>query len=204
LEKQTQFQQICLAILKRLKLAQAEGALDNVSLRLGPYTKQVNLKIPVAFIIGDAQGGDYIVGRPPYYDGRKAKRICRTCNAGPEQVDQTRPGMCRRLIQSDVEELMCQNKTDELKAMYQSTCPNAFFDLDYGGSPFGIFTAACPTEGLHQMEKEIILDCLNELFKNHMSTIMKSKLDAIVISWCALPNQQFTKAYMDVYPRLHF
>jgi hypothetical protein len=99
---------------------------------------------------------------------------------------------------------MRQNKTDELKAMYQSTCPNAFFDLDYGGSPFGIFTAACPTEGLHQMEKGIILDCLNELFKNHMTTIMKSKLDAIVISWCALPNQQFTKAYMDVYPRLHF
>jgi hypothetical protein len=54
------------------------------------------------------------------------------------------------------------------------------------------------------MEKGIILDCLNELFKHHMSTIMKSKLDAIVISWCALPNQRFTKAYMDVYPRLHF
>lgn len=158
----------------------------------------------MAFIIGDAQGGDYIVGRPPYYDGRKAKRICRTCNAGPEQVDSTRPGMCRRIIQADVEKMMEENKVEELKKLYQSTCPNAFFDLDYGNSPFGIFTAACPTEGLHQMEKGLILDCLSELFKNQMSSAMLAELDAIVISWYSLPNQKFTNGSMEVYPRLMF
>ena len=192
------------AILASVKEAQKEGALDNVMIRLGPYKKRVNLKIPVAFIIGDAQGGDYIVGRSAYYDGWKAKQCCRKCDAGPEQVESTTPGMCRRLIQSEIEEMIRENRLDELKALYQYDNVNAFFDLDYGGSPFGIFTAAMLTEALHQLEKGLIYDCLIILFKIYMKGEHRRQLDDIVSSWCELPSQKYAKGSMDSYPRLLF
>ena len=62
--------------------AQKDGALDGVPLTLGNKTKIVNLKVPLAFIIGDIQGGDGICGRSAYY-GKNARRICRMCDASP-------------------------------------------------------------------------------------------------------------------------
>ena len=38
--------------------AQQPEALNNIYLQLGDKAKYVNLKIPLAFIIGDNQGGD--------------------------------------------------------------------------------------------------------------------------------------------------
>ena len=58
---------------------QEEVAL-NVHLTLGNQTKFVNLKVPLALIIGDAQGGDGICGRSPYYQ-TTARCICRMCDA---------------------------------------------------------------------------------------------------------------------------
>ena len=66
--------------MQSFKLAQQHGALDNIELRLGDYTKMVNLKVPLAFIIGDIQGGDAICGRSAYF-GKDAKRICQMCDA---------------------------------------------------------------------------------------------------------------------------
>ena len=40
----------------------------------------------------------------------------------------------------------------------------AFFDIDYGGLPGGVFTAACPPEALHSLELGLITHCLKELF----------------------------------------
>ena len=62
-------------VLQSFRQAQQDGALDNVELKLGNHIKMVNLKVPLAFIIGDIQGGDGICGRTPYY-GQKARRIC--------------------------------------------------------------------------------------------------------------------------------
>ena len=117
------------------------------------------------------------MGRPPYYDGRKAKCICRTCDAGPDEVDKTERFICHRIIQADIEKLIEGQCLDELKQIYQTPCPNAFFKLDFGGSPFGIFSAACPTEGLHQLEKGLMQDCLSQLFNNLMSSSSCSELD---------------------------
>ena len=46
-----------------IRAAQEEGAL-NVQLTLGNQKTFANLKVPLAFIIGDDQGGDGICGRP--------------------------------------------------------------------------------------------------------------------------------------------
>jgi hypothetical protein len=48
--------------LKTFVAAQQTNALSHIYLQLGNKAKHVNLKIPLAFIIGDNQGGDQILG----------------------------------------------------------------------------------------------------------------------------------------------
>ncbi len=54
-------------VLQSFKEAQQKNALIDFKLTLGNKTKVVNLKVPLAFIIGDIQGGDNICGRSACY-----------------------------------------------------------------------------------------------------------------------------------------
>ncbi len=53
--------------LKSFTEAQQTDALNDIYLQLGNKAKYVNLKIPLAFIIGDNQGGDQIAGCKCHY-----------------------------------------------------------------------------------------------------------------------------------------
>ena len=148
-------------VLQSFIEAQKDGALDGVPLTLGNKTKTVNLKVPLAFIIGDIQGGDGICGRSAYY-GKNARRICRMCDATPAVYDSKEMDNCNMLVMEDVMQ-MCRDKDEKrLDELMQSFSWQAFFDIDYGGSPGGVFTAACPPEALHSLENGLVLHCLKE------------------------------------------
>ena len=66
-------------MLESFVQAQQPGAMNNFQLTWGNKTKLVNLKIPLAFIIGDAQGGDTICGGPPTYS-LNSRHISQMCN----------------------------------------------------------------------------------------------------------------------------
>ena len=91
--KTFRLQQLYQAALSSLIEAQKPGVLNGVKLQLGRKSKIVNLKIPVMFIIGDNQGGDSICGRKVHY-GKTARRISRTCDAGPKQLSHPEAGCC--------------------------------------------------------------------------------------------------------------
>ena len=55
------------AVLQSFIEAQTIGQLDNIWLTLGNKKKMVILKVPLAFIIGDIQGGDGICARSAIY-----------------------------------------------------------------------------------------------------------------------------------------
>ena len=64
--------QICMfklynAALRTFIEAQEGGAMDNLYLALEDKARIVNLKIPLAFIIGNNQGGDGIAGQICFY-----------------------------------------------------------------------------------------------------------------------------------------
>jgi len=94
-------------VLQSFREAQKEGAL-RIPLTLGDHTKIVNLKVPLAFIIGDIQGGDGICGRSAYYQ-TKARRICRMCNATPSVYDSKEVDNCQLLVMEEMKQL-CINK----------------------------------------------------------------------------------------------
>ena len=98
---------------------------------------------------------------------------------------------------------MCRNTDEEkLKSLLQSFNWQAFFDIDYGGSSGGVFTAACPPEALHSLENGLVLHCLKQLFEEILGQPAKASLDKIVQQWHTYPKQFHMKSYMAGFPRL--
>jgi len=56
----------------------------------------------------------------------------------------------------------------------------AFFDIDYGGLPGGMFTAACSPEALQLLENGLINHCLKELFERFIPKATQQRLYATV------------------------
>jgi hypothetical protein len=174
--------------LDSLRLAQQPGALDNIPLRLGPFEKVVNLKVPVAFIIADMQGRDKIAGRTPNYSP-SVNRLCSPCDFNKKDFGNHYRGCCNRLKQADVENMVRTNDQEGLAKIYQHNYKNAFFDIDFGGSPFGVFSAAGPAEGLHQLELGLMKECHTELVRHLCTPSQRVVLDSTIQSWYDYPNQ---------------
>ncbi len=179
-------------ILASLIEAQQAGALNDIPLQLGGITKNVNLKVPVIFIIGDLQGGDKICCTTCAYSN-KLKRLCRKCNVRGDQSGDPLV-QCQRISMVKVMDLVKHNRQDILDAFNQYNVHNAWYDVSYGGCRFGIFSAACPIEPLHSVENGIIIDCLAILYKDEMNIGQKAKLDIIVRRLTLLPRQRYASS----------
>ena len=93
--------------------------MDGVFFKLGLKKKMVNLQIPLAFVIGDIQGGDYICGRPPV-STQLVHWISRTCDATPRVYCQVWSDNCQCLVMQDVIDLVQCQKFDNLRTLYQA------------------------------------------------------------------------------------
>jgi hypothetical protein len=89
--------------------AQQDGSMDNIYLVLGDKAKYVTMKIPLAFIIGDNQGGDNIAGRTCFY-GIQAKRISRCCDATPDSYKDFSVHSCSYLRMQDIMNMVNQEQ----------------------------------------------------------------------------------------------
>ena len=65
---------------------------------------------------------------------------------------------------NDIRQLYVNGNYKAMEDIYQHPHDLAFFHVDYGGEPGGIFTAAMPIEALHCLENGIISHCLHQLF----------------------------------------
>ena len=102
----------------------------------------------------------------------------------------------------EMKQLCIDKNVNKLYDLMQYPTWQAFYDIDYGGLPGGVFTAACPPEALHSLENGLVLHCLKELFKSVMQPITKAQLDGVVQQWLSYPKQQQMRSYMDSFPRL--
>ena len=95
-------------------------------LNLGNQTKLVNLKVPLAFIIGDIQGGDNICGRSAYYNSN-ARQICRMCNATPKVYNSNEMDNCLLLLMEDIKSMYLNGNTTALYNLMHYITWQAFF-----------------------------------------------------------------------------
>jgi hypothetical protein len=190
--------------LQSFKQAQQSGVMKEIYLVIGDKAKYVDMKIPLAFIIGDNQGGDMIAGRTCSY-GLKAKRLCRTCDATPENYGDVSVDSCTLLRMEDIMDLVRQEQWVDLELLYQAQFWNPFFDLHYGSSSFGIFFAACPPEGLHALEQGIFKHLLHEVLGTYLKPQQIALLDRVVQSWVKRSRQRlYRSANFAESPRLMF
>jgi hypothetical protein len=177
--------------------APKEGALDNVSLTFGHHTKRVNLKTFSFFVIGGMQGEDKIAGTSASYSNTM-RPMCRKCNfkgcdAGDPFIE------CQRMSMVKIMDLVRQNQHDTLNHINQYNVHSAWFDVDYGGCPFGIFGAATPAEPLHALENGLITDCVQE----EMNPKNKRELDFLVSRLAHISCQRYASSGAEpLMPRL--
>jgi hypothetical protein len=169
--------------------AQKPGAMDDVYLPLGDKGKVVNMLIPLAFIIGDNQGGDGIAGRAAYY-GLSARRISRNCDATVDTYATIEHDCCSPLNMEEIKALVDAKDWKTLYNLHQVECWNPFFDVCYGGNPGGIFTAACPAEALHALENGIFPHSLKQVLGGCLKPKQISKLDSAIQAWTNVPRQK--------------
>ncbi len=160
--------------------------------------------IPLAFIIGDNQGGDNISGRTCHY-GITARRISRSCDATPDNYADVTKDSCSFLHMDSIIQLVNNEEWVQLDSLYQAPFWNPFFEVDYGANPYGIFLATCPPEGLHALEQGVFKHLLGEILGVYLKPQQIAILDRVVQSWVGKPRQRlFRSANFSEAPRLMF
>ena len=147
--------------------------------------ERVNLKVHLAFIIGDIQGGDNICGRSADYND-DTRHICRMCNATPKVYDSKDIDCCQLLVMEEMKQLCINGDNAKLHRLMQFRNWQAFYDIDYGGLPGGVFTAACPPEALHSLENGLMFHCLRELFAHVITKSTTKKLMKLFSNGCSI------------------
>ena len=168
--------------------ARDDPRLQNITLVLGKDRRTVNIKTPCCLIIGDIQGGDKLCCRAPTYSS-SVSRLCRKCNIpGNVAHDLTYP--CSRISMVKVKELVEAGNEAALKEHCQYLVRSPWYEVDYGGCKFGIFSAAQPIEWLHSLDNGLIKYALNILYKERLSTKHNAKLDRLVRLFVKMPRQR--------------
>ena len=102
-------------------------------------------------------------------------------------------------------EMVSEQRWDDLDSLYQAQFWNPFFDVNYGASPYGIFFAACPPEGLHALEQGVFKHLLEEVLGVYLKPVQIALLDRVVQSWVTKDRQRlFRSANFAASPRLLF
>jgi hypothetical protein len=177
--------------LQSLKLCQTNGGLKTF-LRLGNDVSERLLKVPVAFILGDAKSQDHLAGR---YGGHNTKRMCRACNVGFDNSD--RASFKCKWIQHDrfhEKSIVALNIRDtplnrdtkrEIKNAFlylqkqsQHALLNSFHEIDFAGFPRGIF--GCTPHDLMHLFLEGVLKYCTRIFINGFLEKHKAAIDKLV------------------------
>ena len=155
---------------------------------MGNNQKTVTVKVPCGLIIGDMQGGDKHSGRCVNYNSKTINRLCRQCNVtGDDSGDPHHK--CKKISMNIIKEYVSSNQIHILKELNQHNVHLAWFDVDFGGCPYGVFSAAMPLESLHALEGGLIKNILQILFTQDLKPLGCANLDYLIIEMCTWPRQ---------------
>ena len=178
-------------ILQSYYRAQEPNALSNIPIQLGTACQRVNLYVPLEFIIGDAEGGDHLCSRWTYRR-ETCLHLCRTCDVATVNATCTER-RCNRIRVADIKHLLATGTKASLDAMAQRPGFNAFYNIDCGGDPYGIFSMV-HTEGLHAIEVGLVKYMI-QILLDELTLPAKVQLDTMVKRLLHQPRQHGYKAF---------
>ena len=195
--KSARFHKILEGILLSFIKAQQPDQLNGINMQLGPHHKLINLYVPLAFVIGDIEGGNQLTG----YRGftrLDCPRVSMTCDCTTMNASNTQV-RCNRIKQGDVKALVRRNDVRALHAMCQRPTDLVFFKVDFGNDPYGCFSMVM-TEPLHALEAGILPYVLEILLSEIPEKENRARLDRLIQGFGELPRQNGTRSF----PRLHW
>jgi hypothetical protein len=173
------------ANLKSYYCAQEPNALHDIPIQLGSHCQRVNLYVPLQYLIGDADGGDHFCSQWTYRL-ETCLRLCRTCDVATLNAART-DLVCNRIHVQDIRNLVNNGTKAAMDAVAQQPGFNAFYNIDCGGDPYGIFSMI-HTEGLHPIEVGLVKYMIEILIKE-LSGAAQVKLDKLVKRLLKHPRQ---------------
>ena len=157
-------------LMSEIKYLQSEGGF-HWDLEIGGKSYPIVFKVALQFIIGDCEGHDEICGRKKGHS-LQMKGLCRDCDCLPSQSDNPDHN-CHFFKSSDL-----QTASEEVLAEQGfHFIANAFYDIDMGYNPGGIFSAT-PPEHLHQMSG--LTDYLFTHFKSSLAGSTRNYFDSVM------------------------
>ena len=172
--------------ISSFKQCQKEGGFVTF-LRLGNDIRQLLIKIPLAFVLGDAKSQDHLCGR---FGGHNTSRMCRACHVSFQDSDDT-THKCKwvqhnqfidtinvALNLDEINKNKRKHACEVLQEHSQHAVINSFDDVDFAGSKGGIF-GATPHDLMHAF-LEGILKYSTRLFINGFNTSLKAEIDLLV------------------------
>ncbi len=181
-------------ILQPLTELQETGLLFD--LKIGQSIKSVTLRFPICCILGDGQMGDAITGRYENHS-RGIQRIHRSCHCMPKDAANTEK-VCTFLLEENIQLMNVREDEESLHNLSQHKCDLAFFGMDFGGCPFGVFSAQPPCI-LHAL-CEGLVNYLVQSFLDKLLPWQKSLIDAKVTPWL----RGFRQSIREIYPTSNF
>ena len=166
--------------------------LNNKMLQLGNATAMRSLYVPLAYIIGDVEGGNQLTGYAGF-SRMNCKRLCRTCHVSVENGPKMNV-FCERIRVNHVIDLINRQDTAALRAMCQRGTPNAFYDIDCGDDPYVIFSMI-HTEALHALEQGLFVYVIQVLMAQIGGDITHAFLDKLVKDLLKYPRQHGTQRF---------
>ena len=171
--------------LDSFKKCQKAGGAD-CFLRLGDEIQLRQCIFPLAFVLGDAKSQDTISGR---YGGHNCPRMCRSCNVSMQESDNPY-FLCQKILvnqfSNDTMTYLSKSSSQQqrrvaynvLHSNSQHAVINAFWDMDLGANPYGIY-GATPHDLMH-LFLEGILKYSTKLFVNLYKPKEKAEIDLFV------------------------
>ena len=199
----------CMAVaLHSLKTYQNEGGIITY-LQLGNQIRNVQVKIPVGCILGDAKSQDTLCGR---FLSWTTKRLCRACNVSFESCNRAgfkcKWNMANKYAARIIVALNTDGiftKQEQKKALASlhrrsvHSVVNAFEGIDFGGCPRGIY--GCTPHDLMHLFLEGVLKYSTRLFVNRYTIKQKAEIDMLVMK---MFNQFRSSERQNLLPRVSF
>lgn len=181
---------------------EADAGIPGIHLKFGNHRKLANVICQVVFVSGDMQGGDNLCCCSMSYRDT-LHRMCRKCNV-PGKESGNPWYNCKKISMVKIKELMANDDMEKLGRYNQYKISSPWFEMEYGGDKFGIFSAAMPVEALHAVELGLIAHCLRLLWtENITNSTLQARFDTHLRTWVSYPRQAYMSAGGNkTFPRL--
>jgi hypothetical protein len=180
-------------MLESLKSVQTgeDPQLKNVDIYLFGKCVQVELLCPILFISSDTPAADKLCGHYSSY-GEGVKRVTCSCNVPFDKLDD--PNFpCHPVTWHEMNVIITNGTEEELAAVSQHKCVNAFTNIIIGDPVYKIY-GALPTDTMHALRQRTMAYAMQLIF-DCMTAKQKYKLDELAQTFHKLHRQSSRKLF---------